>query len=236
MSVIYEPRGRAREYGELACNLYTGCDHGCKYCYAPSCLQRTRVEFHQNVQPRKNILDEMRKDLRKISPGKRIFLCFTCDPYCNRTTDITAEAIKLIHLAKCHIDVLTKGAKRAIKDMHLYQENDKFGSTLTFDNDVQSFDWEPGAARPIERIETLRAFHEAGVKTWVSFEPVIEPEQVYNLLDQTHEFIDLYKVGTLNHHERSKEIDWCLFGNKIKSLLERYGKEYYIKEDLRRKM
>ena len=31
---IYEPSGRAREYGELAVNIYTGCNHGCSYCYA----------------------------------------------------------------------------------------------------------------------------------------------------------------------------------------------------------
>ena len=34
MNVIYEPKGRAREYSELACNLYRGCTHGCRYCYA----------------------------------------------------------------------------------------------------------------------------------------------------------------------------------------------------------
>ena len=28
-TVIYEPRGRAREYSPLAVNLYRGCSHGC---------------------------------------------------------------------------------------------------------------------------------------------------------------------------------------------------------------
>ena len=34
MSVIYEPKGKAREYSPLALNLYLECQHGCKYCYA----------------------------------------------------------------------------------------------------------------------------------------------------------------------------------------------------------
>ena len=52
MKPIYEPRGAAREYGELALNIYTGCPHRCFYCFAPSVLHREREAFHTNVQPR----------------------------------------------------------------------------------------------------------------------------------------------------------------------------------------
>ena len=45
--VIYETRGRAREYCELAANLYRGCSHGCIYCYAPSATYKTRENFTQ---------------------------------------------------------------------------------------------------------------------------------------------------------------------------------------------
>lgn len=33
MKAIYETKGRAREFCELAINLYTGCRHRCSYCY-----------------------------------------------------------------------------------------------------------------------------------------------------------------------------------------------------------
>ena len=36
MKPIYEPRGAAKEYGDLALNIYTGCPHRCFYCFAPS--------------------------------------------------------------------------------------------------------------------------------------------------------------------------------------------------------
>ena len=32
MGMIYEPRGRAREYSPLALNVYNKCDHFCRYC------------------------------------------------------------------------------------------------------------------------------------------------------------------------------------------------------------
>ena len=31
MPVIYEPKGKAREYSPYACNLYIGCSHRCQY-------------------------------------------------------------------------------------------------------------------------------------------------------------------------------------------------------------
>ena len=40
MKVIYEPKGRAKEYAELAVNLYNGCSHGCEYCYARKIANR----------------------------------------------------------------------------------------------------------------------------------------------------------------------------------------------------
>lgn len=78
---IYEPRGRAREYGELAVNIYTGCNHGCSYCYAPAVLHRGREKFAE-VQPRPGIVEAVRRQLeREKKTGRTIFLCFTCDPY-----------------------------------------------------------------------------------------------------------------------------------------------------------
>lgn len=43
MKPIYEPSGAAKEYGDLAINIYTGCPHGCFYCFAPSVLRRDRL-------------------------------------------------------------------------------------------------------------------------------------------------------------------------------------------------
>lgn len=32
MKPLYVPKGKAKEYGDYAVNIYTGCPHRCYYC------------------------------------------------------------------------------------------------------------------------------------------------------------------------------------------------------------
>ena len=66
MNVVYEPKGRAREYSELACNLYLGCTHGCRYCFAPACMHSTAEKWHSQVELRKNVIPLLEKDAEKL--------------------------------------------------------------------------------------------------------------------------------------------------------------------------
>ena len=63
--------------------------------------------------------------------------------------------------------------------------------------------WEPHAATWTERIDALVEAHRLGIKTWVSIEPVINPDQSLALISMTHALrcVDLYRIGTLNHEE-----------------------------------
>jgi DNA repair photolyase len=60
--VIYEPSGRAKEYGDLALNIYTGCSFGCTYCFAPAVLKKDRETFHKDIKARENLLEKVEKD------------------------------------------------------------------------------------------------------------------------------------------------------------------------------
>jgi len=231
---IYKPSGKAAEYAHLALNLYTGCDNGCSYCYSPSVLHVSREDFVK-VKPRNGVLHALRVQLNKWEIGnglslERVLLCFSCDPYPNIDTDITRRALAMLRTDGIAFTVLTKSGERALRDMDIYGPNDAFGSTLTFANAQDSWKWEPNAALPADRMETLQKFHEAGIHTWVSLEPVIDPEQTLDLIKLTHGFVDLYKVGKLNYVK--SKVDWRLFGARAIKVLESYGKDYYIKHDL----
>ena len=91
MNIVYEPTGAAREYADLAANLYgnkdgkyCGCSHGCLYCYAPSAMKGkiTREDFAADPHPRIGVVEKLAKDAQKLTGDKRpILLCFLCDPY-----------------------------------------------------------------------------------------------------------------------------------------------------------
>jgi DNA repair photolyase len=234
MPLIYQPAGRAREYAALACNIYRGCDHACTYCYAPDATFRQRDEFaHPSTRP--DFIRKLTSEAERTSSDERILLCFTCDPYqtLDESAKLTRQTIKVLHAAGLSVQVLTKGGTRALRDLSLFTPRDAFATTLTLTDDACSLKWEPGAALPSDRIATIRLFHEAGIPTWVSLEPVLNPVSALELIRRTHEFVDLFKVGTLNHHPLSKSIDWRKFATDAVALLTSLGKPYYIKDDLR---
>ena len=237
MSTIYAPAGRAGEYGELAVNLFRGCTHGCSYCYVPGATRTSRDKFNGNVVQGSNVIKNIAKDAPKYK-GQEVFFCFTCDPYpVNDPGALARQAIEILHANGVKVRILTKAGTRATRDFDLlakHPELSAYGVTLTFDNEVDSLEWEPGAASPSERIESLKLAHKLGIPTWVSMEPVIVPKQTLKLISKTHKFVDLYKIGKWNHDARAKDIDWGKFGHEAIALCEKYGKEYYIKTDLKK--
>ena len=234
MSLIYEPSGRAREYAPLACNVYRGCDHGCVYCYAPSSTRKTRESFNSPGE-RADFLHKLDRECHRTPGiGQRVLLSFTCDPYQRFDVEhaLTRDTIIILHRHGYNVQILTKGGSRALRDIDLLTSADAFATTMTLLSDRPSLEWEPGAALPSDRIYALHRFQEAGIPTWVSLEPVLDPDSALQIIRETHSFVDLFKVGKLNYHPLSKTIDWAAFALDVVSLLESLEQAYYIKDDL----
>lgn len=242
MKPIYEPKGKAKEYGDYALNIYTGCPHRCFYCFAPSVLHRDREKFHSDVRPRENIVEETRKQLeREGITGKLIHLCFTCDPYpTGYDTTPTREIIKLLKAYGNHVQILTKGD--GSRDFDLLDGDDWYGITvsgfttkniMTGNGIIPRSPHEPGAINPYFRITRAEEARRKGIKTWISLEPVVDP----NVLDVFACFADAFdkvKIGKLNYHP--SDIDWKKFCHDAEALCQRLGLDYYIKDSLRAEM
>lgn len=225
MNPIYEPKGKAKEYGDLALNIYTGCPHRCPYCYVPGVLRKDRETFHSVVNPRKNIVEETRKQLeREHITGKLIHLCFTCDPYpTGYDSSATREIIKLIKEYGNHVQILTKG--NGSRDFDLLDKDDWFGVTIT-----------GGESQEKNHDLTVQLIQAKSYKAniWVSFEPVINADVVLDCLRYGGTAMDAVKIGKLNY--RKSDINWHDFGTKAEKICQEQGINFYIKESLRKEM
>lgn len=239
MKPIYEPKGKAKEYGDYAINIYTGCPHRCYYCFAPNVLRRDREQFHTHIEPRPGIVEETRKQLeREQITGKLIHLCFTCDPYpTGYDTSATREIIKLLKEYGNHVQILTKGD--GSRDFDLLDGEDWYGITYTGYNiseqiSVNGSEAEPFAVSPRKREWALQTAHYSGIKTWISFEPVLNDEDVLSYLDHNCQNVNRVKIGKLNYHP--SKIDWAEFGRNAEQICIANGINYYIKDSLRAEM
>lgn len=237
-SYIYAPRGQAGEYAKLAANPYRGCGHQCRYCYVPNVLKMPRAEFDAGAFPRPNFLAALRKDAAKYQAAgitEQVMLSFTTDPYHPGDNTLTRQTIETLHAHGLGVCTLTKGGARALRDRDLFNPaTDAFASTLTSLDNAFSVKWEPGAALPADRMQTLRLFHEAGIFTWVSLEPTLDTESSIAIIERTHAFVDLYKIGRANYLPMTKNTDWESYTHRILDLVNRLGVAHYIKHDLQK--
>ena len=249
MKPIYEPKGAAKEYCDFAVNIYTGCNHGCLYCYAPRILHKTKEQFAA-VEPRKGIVDALKKQIVKEGIKEReIQLCFTCDPYpADIDTTVTRQVIEVIKNSGNHVRILTKGGTRALRDFDLLDGGDWFGVTyagyIDPHNDDHSLAFfapesEPNASSPSERLVSLERAYNMGIKTWVSMEPIINAKDA-KLLISHGDYIGVHKIGKLNYHKPEDfgfdPINWHDFGHECERLCKLYHRNYYIKQALRAEM
>ena len=235
MDIIYTPKGRAKEYADLAINIYKGCTHGCKYCFGAKLPWIPADEYYKAADPKANIIQRLLKDVKKINDDcPEILLSFTGDVYQPIEIDLklTREVIKILIDHNLPFTILTKGGLRAVRDFDLLKGYDRarFGSTLVFMDQKFANEWEPHAPSVISRIAAIQKAHKLGIPTWISLEPVIDPEQAFMVIKELYPIVSHWKVGKINYHK--VKVDWKKFRDEVTDLLESLGASFYLKKSL----
>jgi len=207
-------------------------------CYVPKVLRMTRPEFDSGANERPNFMRLLEKDAHKyqaLGITEQVMLSFTTDPYHPFDNTLTRDVLKSLQAHGLGICTLTKGGKRAMRDIDLFRpDRDAFASTLTSLDDAFSQKWERGAALPGDRIATLKTFHDAGIFTWVSLEPTLDCDSSLAIIEHTHEFVDLFKIGRANYLPMTSNTDWEDYTHRIVETVNRLGVKHYIKKDLQK--
>ena len=246
---LYTPKGAAREYAPVGCNLYTGCPHDCQYCYLKRgvlshAMGGTEVKlkscFKDDVDASMIFLAELQRHLeylRKVG----IFFSFSTDPLIPETRDLTKRCITNTNKYLVPVKLLTKNADFIDDDVFMswLMLNDfrkdlvAFGFTLTGRDDM-----EPGASTNQERIATMKRLHEMGFKTFASIEPIIDVPSSLDMIKQTVAFCDLYKVGLRSGVKKDyyQDEDLLLLIKELATLYDTMGTKIYIKKSLRERL
>ncbi len=161
-------------------NPYTGCLHGCVYCYA-NFMRRFSGHLQDPwgsfVDVKVNLLDVLAKELPK-RPGGSVWLSSVCDPYqeVEAKYNLTRGAIELLSsYRKFSISILTKNAL-VLRDLdlltHIKDRLDIGFTITTFDPDAQRI-FEPYASPLKDRIGALTRLSSEGFDTWVFIAPML---------------------------------------------------------------
>ena len=205
---LYSTKGAAREYGRIGCNFYTGCPHGCEYCYlkrgAPSKhLGGNEVRLKKCFKDEQDAADVLVRELDKwLEPCQKygIFLSFTTDPMIKQTRNLTLKAILEANIRNIPVYILTKDATFVhdeccfmawMENINLpYRDLVHFGFTLTGRDDL-----EPNASQNHDRITAMRTMKLMGFPTFASIEPVIDWKHTRMVVSCSLLWCDHYKIG-----------------------------------------
>lgn len=162
--------------GQYSMNCYTGCRHGCIYCYA-----RFMQRFHPHPEPwgqfvdvKVNAPEALKRQLKRAKPGN-VFVSSACDAWqpLERQWKLTRECCRLLMEHGFKVNALTKSSL-VLRDLDIFEPGlARVGVTITTLDPRLAKLWEPLASSVEERWRVLETAHEAGLETSVMFGPLL---------------------------------------------------------------
>ena len=202
-------------------NPYTGCQHGCSYCYARF---MKRVTGHKEpwggfVDVKINAPDLLRVEIQKKKRA-RVWLSGVCDPYqpLEKKYRLTRQCLEILAQLEWPVIIQTR-SPLVLRDMDiiLTARDVEVGlSVTTADDNIRKL-FEPDAPPIPDRIQALEELHNAGIRTYAMIAPVLPgAEGLAGLLKGK---VDYVLVDRMNYHYA----DWVYL---------KYGLEEALTDDL----
>ena len=235
---IYEPSGKAAEYSNWACNLYNGCPHSCTYCFNDHNIMAGTLGGNI-VSLKKSLVDtetafkifvsELTRHRETIIKDGGLHFNFVSDPCLPETIELNFRCMDEAQSQGVFCKVLTKRADwlhhPVVQNALSHKGLISVGFTLTGRDDL-----EPGASSNMERVHAMAELHNAGISTWASIEPVIDPVLSFAMIVETLCFCYHYKIGILSGKKDFTPQQIRDFVAKVQSLCHT---SVYWKESLR---
>ncbi len=171
-------------------NPYTGCSHGCIYCYSSSYI---RDFFRCREKP--NLIETLKREIKKIPNQTLISLSNTSDPYppLELRRELTKKCLRIFIEHSMKVLIITK-SDIVCRDIDLLKEMQS-AVTMTITTLKYHKKLEPNAPSPLKRLKALEKLSKERIATGLRLDPIIP---LINE-DEIEEIIYLAKSAGIKH-------------------------------------
>jgi len=225
-------------------SAYTGCGHGCLYCYASSYIR----DFSR-PREKKDFLKRLDKEIKKLPKGAFLAIANSSDPYLplEKKLKLTREALKIIGNYELKINIITK-SPLILRDIALLKELKSvvISISLTTLDRALTKKLEPHASSPGKRLKTIKELSSC-LSVVVRLDPLIYPlntGKVKNLVKKLREagakqiITSTYKIKPDNFKKMTAVFPQYkeLWSKLYLKQGEKKSGYTYLPEDLRKKL
>ena len=168
---------------KLTLNPYTGCAHGCLYCYASSYV----LNF-SHARPKKYLIPKLEEEATQLK-GELISIANSSDPYppAELVLGLTRKCLEILSKHHCKIQLVTK-SPLVMRDVDIVKKTPSMVSmTITTEDDRLAKLLEPRAPSPSKRLKAISKLIRNGVPVTVRIDPLVpfindDPERLIRKL------------------------------------------------------
>jgi DNA repair photolyase len=215
-------------------NCCTGCANNCRYCYAKAIairFKRLTAEEWPIEQVRQKDVERPRERYagRIMFPSSHDITPGNFDACITVLDKLIRAGNEILIVSKPHYDLIRKICLE-------FRENRNqilFRFTVGAMNDRILKFWEPGAPDFEDRLDSLAYAFDSGYQTSVSVEPMLDSDNIYELVDTLEPLVtDAIWIGKMNHIKRNIVIDsveieaairWIKLGQTDDRIMEIYS-------------
>lgn len=163
---------------DYAVNPYSGCSHGCVYCYA---IDFTRIRdaathWGNTIYVKTNLISLLANEIKRLKRGI-VGVSTITDPYqpVEAKYRLSGMAIEMLLRAGFRVTVQTKSplVRRDLNVLASHRSSCDVGFTITTLERKKALLLEPHSPSPESRLSAINDLTAAGVKTWIFLGPII---------------------------------------------------------------
>ena len=176
---------------DLCLNPYTGCGHGCRFCYARLFIPRYsghKEPWGSFVDAKVNAPEVLEKQLRRMKKRQVVWVSSVCDPYqpAERKYRLTRRCLQVLAEHRVPVSIQTRSSL-VLRDVDVLKgfEDVEVGMSISTEDEGVLRLFEPGAPPAAERFRALGELRRAGISTFAFLGPLLpgDPEALVRQLE-----------------------------------------------------